>query len=370
MASLQSSRAFLPLIAFRWLLWALAIAMLNLRGEIWSDWPSLATILVAATAIYTLVWSRQLPKLARRAERQPVFLLLDLLASALPVWLTGGWSSPFTPFVFGALALPATLFRWRGAVVAIVAYLLVDQIVGWTSWQAGARVPFATPLGVLGYVLPIIAAASWPLGVQLLRARSRRASGQTSSPSLARHPAATAPGQLVRSGEPQGGAANRAASGATAAAWSLARARPQTLEHPPALELYASIQHAVADAEEHGLTVRLTLGSPQPTLPQDSIQLLTKAVEVGLDNIRRHAHTREAEVAVTADSAWVTLSIRDRGAGLLDGTAEPPGFHQLKRLRYRLEEVEGSLDVREDETGGVLVVARVPSGGDREQELG
>lgn len=366
MASLQSNRAFLPLIACRWLLWALALAMLNLHGESLSRWPSLATILVAATAIYTLVWSRQLPKLARRAERQPVFLLLDLLASMLPVWLTGGWASPFTPFVFGALALPAALFRWRGAIVAIVAYLLVDQLAGWTSWHAGDRVPFATPTGVLGYVLPIVAAATWPWGVQLWRARSRRASGQASSTALAHHPAAIAPGQLVRSGEPQAGLANRAASGATATAWSLARARPQTLEHPPALELYASIQHAVADAEERGLTVQLTLGGAQPILPQDSIQLLTKTVEVGLDNILRHAHTREAEVGVGVDSAWVTLTVRDRGAGLLDGTAEPPGFHQLKRLRYRLQEVEGSLAVREDETGGVLVVARVPNGGNRE----
>ncbi|MDQ5852232.1 MAG: ATP-binding protein, partial [Chloroflexota bacterium] len=83
-------------------------------------------------------------------------------------------------------------------------------------------------------------------------------------------------------------------------------------------------------------------------------------VEVGLDNVRCHAHTREAEVTVATDETNVLLIVRDHGTGLLDGTAEPPGFHQIKRLRYRIEEVEGTLNVREHEAGGVVVTARVP----------
>jgi signal transduction histidine kinase len=53
--------------------------------------------------------------------------------------------------------------------------------------------------------------------------------------------------------------------------------------------------------------------------------------------------------------------VRDHGNGLLDGTADLPGFHQIKRLRYRLAEVEGTLDVREDDGGGVLFIVRIPT---------
>ncbi len=126
------------------------------------------------------------------------------------------------------------------------------------------------------------------------------------------------------------------------------------------MELYASIREVVAEAEEQGLTVHLVFDGAEPALPQDHIQLLGKAIEVGLDNIRRHAHADEAEVTVAAEGSALLLTVRDHGIGLLDGTAEPPGFHQLRRLRYRLQEIEGALDVSEDEAGGVLLKIQVP----------
>ena len=124
--------------------------------------------------------------------------------------------------------------------------------------------------------------------------------------------------------------------------------------------LHAALRQTIADAEEQGLVVQLVLNGPDPMLPPGHVQLMVKTVEVALHNIRCHAQTRDAEVTVTHEEENMLLIIRDRGTGLLDGTAEPPGFHQLKRLRYRAEEVEGSLDVREDVGGGVFVTLRVP----------
>ena len=71
---------------------------------------------------------------------------------------------------------------------------------------------------------------------------------------------------------------------------------------------------------------------------------------------RRAGRPRDATI-----DERVLLAIRDHGEGLLDGTAEPPGFHQLRRLRYRVEEVEGSLLVHEEVGGGVSVTLRVPT---------
>jgi signal transduction histidine kinase len=124
--------------------------------------------------------------------------------------------------------------------------------------------------------------------------------------------------------------------------------------------LYQAIRQAVAEAGEQGLHVQLVFDGDEPNLPLDHVQVLTKAVEVGLDNVHRHAETHEAEITLTSEPSDVLLIMRDHGAGLLDGTAEPPGFHQLKRLRYRVQEIEGTLEVLEDDGGGVVLRVRVP----------
>ena len=333
--------------------------MLSTRPGTLSGRPWLLTCFLLATALYTLAWSFRLPAFARRAERQPLVLLADLCLSMAAVWVTGGWASPFFPFVFGALILPGALFHWRGALVAVVAFLLVDQIAGWTSWQTGTPVPLASPMGLLSYVWPALVAAFWPLSLEFWRWRLRRSSRKgleialpARSPAplagARRHPASTLTSARARETD------------LSASTWNVARPRSQTLERPPAIALQAAIRQTVAEAEERGLRVQFVADGAEPLLPLDHIHLLAKAVEIGLDNVQRHTETREAEVTVAADSGSVLLTVRDHGGGLLDGTAEPPGFHQLRRLRYRLEEIEGSLDVREADGGGVLVSVRVP----------
>ena len=356
--ALKSRRALIPVITFRWLLWALAIGVLSARPSLRAGSVVVpTTILVATTAAYTLLWTFRLPALTRLAVRWPLLLLVDLCLSLVPAWLSGGWRSPFALFALGALILPGALFRWRGALLAIAAYFACDQIGAWVLSRLGVVGPLASPFVDLLYLWPIIAAALWPLSLTLCRLRAGRSAPATAAP-------ATSLSAILPRNRP---AANTAAAaiasreaGSTSTALSLTRARPQTLEHPPLVELYASIRQVVSEAEDQDLTVRLVIDGAEPVLPPGHVQVATKAVEIALDNIRRHAHTREAEVRITSDRASILLAIRDQGAGLLDGTAEPPGFHQLKRLRYRLEEIEGSLDVRDETSGGVVVTARLP----------
>lgn len=359
-ATHNSERVLLPLITFRWFLWVLVLALLSLDGRIRSSQSVLAVLLIALAAVYTFVWSLKLASFASSATRQPALLTGDLVISLLPASLTGGWSSPFLPLALGALILPGVLFHWRGSLLAIAAYLVADQIIGWSIWRPGLQLPLASPWGLLHYLLAVIAATSWPLALQLWRWRTRRSARGGSAITLpARHRGSTTTGRVQTVEQPV--ETMRSGSGAgTATALSVARTRPQTLEHPPALELYAAIRHAVAEAEEQGLKVDLVFDGTELVLPQDQIQLLAKAVEVGLDNTLRHARTCEAEVTAVTEGQNILLTVRDHGPGLLDGTAEPPGFHQLRRLRYRLAEVEGILDVRDDDTGGVLLTVRIP----------
>jgi hypothetical protein len=346
---------------FRWLFWLLASAMLSLGTVAGVHRPIRLATVIGLSGLYLLVWSLQLPVFARQAQRQPALLLADLVVSMLPVWLTGGWTSPFLPFVYGALILPGVLFHWRGVLAAGAAYVIVDQIVGWAFfWYRLVPAPLSSAWDVLRYVPPLAIASVWPLSRELLRWRSHRVSSETSERSLpARVPAPLGSGPL-RPMEVSSSTAGRPSESGAATAWSLVRARSQTLEHPSTLDLLSGIREAIAQAEEQGLVVHLVVDGAEPALPQDHLQLLVKAVEVGLDNIRRHAHTHEAEVTLAAAREPILLTIRDHGIGLLDGTAEPPGFHQIRRLRYRLEEVEGSLHVHEDETGGVLLTVQIP----------
>jgi len=360
-ATLQSKRAFIPVILFRWSLLALAAWMISVQTtpSYLVERPALVGVLLLLMATYLVVWSRRLDTLARAANRRPLLLLADLCLSMFPVWVTGGWNSPLLPFAFGALMLPGVLFGWRGSLVAVVAYLVVDQIVGWNTWQPGVAVPLASPAGILSYTWPVLAAVLWPVGVELWRRAPRRSAPRVIQATLAARPSAlVAARRLPPPGASTGSTAE--ASAGTATVWTALRPHPQTIERAAPIEVRAAILQAVAEAEEHGMSVHLVMEGAELSLPPGHVQLLTRAVEVALDNVRRHAGAREAEVTLAGEEAGLLLTVRDHGNGLLDGTAEPPGFHQIKRLRYRVEELEGSLAVHDDESGGVVLRLRIP----------
>jgi hypothetical protein len=325
---------------------------------------STVLILAGCTAVYTVVWCFFLPQLVRWVTHVPLLLLLDIILSALPGWVSGGWLSPFAPFALGALILPGAIFHWRGVIGAVTGYVFIDQLVGWTTWPLHLNVGAAVPMLALGYIRPMIAAVIWPLSFEAWKWHTARKKKHLASPDLLEH---ILPSKYLQRGDAESG---RIASGLrdgqnhSSSAWRTVHQPAQTLERVP-VALHSAIQQAVSEAEERGLQVRVSLAEQEPLLPQSHIQLLAKAVEVGLDNIQCHAATCEAELALVIDDQHiqpqVVLSVRDHGNGLLDGTADLPGFHQIKRLRYRLAEVEGTLDVREDDGGGVLFIVRIPT---------
>ncbi|HSH77387.1 MAG TPA: hypothetical protein VLA19_02505 [Herpetosiphonaceae bacterium] len=361
MATLQSKRAFIPVILFRWSLLALAAWMISVHTtpSYLVERPALVGALLLLMATYLVVWSRRLNRLAQTANRRPLLLLADLGLSMFPVWATGGWSSPLLPFAFGALMLPSVLFGWRGSLVAIVAYLVVDQIVGWNTWQPGMAVPLASPGGILSYTWPVLAAMLWPVGVELWRRAPRRPAPSVIQATLAARPSALVAARRLPPPSASAGSAAEAPA-RTATVWTALRPHPQTIERAAPIEVRAAILQAVAEAEGQGLTVHLVMEGAELVLPPGHVQLLTRAIEVALDNVRRHAGAHEAEVTLAGEEGSLLLTVRDHGNGLLDGTAEPPGFHQIKRLRYRVEELEGTLAVQDNENGGVAMCLRIP----------
>jgi hypothetical protein len=361
---MQFTHAFVPAIVFRCLIWAMTAGFIaaGLAPQGTVAQPTLL-IVGGSTALYTLAWCFFLPRLAYWITRFPALLLLDIILSAVPASISGGWLSPFAPFGLGALMLPGALFHWRGVAAALTSFVLVDQLVGWTTWPADRTIAAHWSLFVFGYLRALVAATIWPTSFALWKWHARRLLPHSDQSDPREH---VAPGKHLRPAAPEPPRTSPArAEGRLHAstAWRIVRQPAQTLEHVP-VALHTAIGQAIAEAEERGLQVRLTLATHEPTLPESHVQLLAKAVEISLDNIHIHAGSRDAEVTLAVEehtsAPEVVLSVRDHGNGLLDGTADLPGFHQLRRLRYRLEEVEGSLDVHEDDTGGVVFVVRVP----------
>jgi signal transduction histidine kinase len=109
-----------------------------------------------------------------------------------------------------------------------------------------------------------------------------------------------------------------------------------------------------------GVAVTLHVDGNDEQLPPQIKALVLRTLEVAVDNVVAHAHAKTVAVVVKIRSTAAHVEVLDDGVGLWDGTAEPPGYHQIKRLRYRVEEVGGALQVEEQPDGGVAVHMQVP----------
>lgn len=358
MPAIDLRRAFWPAILFRWLLWTLSIGLLIAGAPVRLHWMT-ALLLGTFSGLYTFLWTLRIADLTRIASRRPAILLLDILFSLIPAWLSNGQAGPLAPFALGALILPGMIYHWRGTLAGSLTYIALGATGGWSLTRLGIVVVDGVFLSVL-HLRPLIVASVLPLSDVVWRHRRMVHAPIAPIASPPNRSAMQPRASLMLSME-AAAQARRAANPATAAAVHQARPYLQTLERPRVTDLYGAIRLAVAEAEEQGLRVRLMTQGRPPALPPSHVQLIARAVEVTLDNVRCHARTLEAEVSVTCAEDGVLLTIRDHGEGLLDGTAEPPGFHQLRRLRYRVEEVDGSLLVHEDVGDGVSVTVRVPT---------
>lgn len=91
-------------------------------------------------------------------------------------------------------------------------------------------------------------------------------------------------------------------------------------------------------------------------------QVLIRAVQETLSNVLRHAKASKVEVELRGDDDQLVLIVRDNGVGLANKSINREGFHGLRALRYRVQEVNGSLDIYEGVDGGLVVQVAIPVG--------
>jgi len=137
---------------------------------------------------------------------------------------------------------------------------------------------------------------------------------------------------------------------------------------PPSLDEFGLIPALREQAARLGAPSNGDPASPRPRVSIETpatLPALPAAVEVAayrivleaLTNVSRHAEASECTVRIVVNGHLVELEVRDDGRGL-DAAAN--GGVGLASMRERAEELGGTLVVRDGETGGTIVQARLP----------
>lgn len=361
----QQPKIYQLAVGVRWTAYALVLAALTWAGA-WSrlpvnGWPLIALMY---TTLYLILWTRTLRKLLARTTDGSVVVLYDLVLSAIPVLLDGGWNSPFVLMPLSVLVVPAVLRGWRASLLVAASFLAIDQVVLWATnpnpWQITAQGQGAT-LALLGRTMLPFGVLALVSAVAHLVRRLRPARPRPTRPTTPRweYPSM----QSLLDSTDDGGSAAYGRVGndePPVRSWLKEHATQPTLERRQPANLQLALQHLALDLKSAGVTVTLHLAGDEQSLPPRIHDLLLRATEVALDNVLVHAHARSATVTLQILHEIVALSVCDDGIGLFDGTAEPPGFHQLKRLRFRAAELGGDLHVEEGDEGGVALRLTVP----------
>jgi signal transduction histidine kinase len=104
-----------------------------------------------------------------------------------------------------------------------------------------------------------------------------------------------------------------------------------------------------------GITCRFE--SREPLLVQDNdVSLhLYRIVQEALNNAIKHGKADRIIIGASADGKGAVISVRDNGVGLTGGTSLGKGMG-LSIMKYRASIIGATLDVRNDESGGVIMV--------------
>lgn len=376
-------RNFVVAACTRWGAWLLVLLLLANTGAF--SLPSsaehaLPLLMFSYITVYALIWTRQLPHVITRTADGSVIILYDLVLSMLPIWPTGGWASPFFPFALSVLVVPTLGRGWRAGTLVAAIMLAFDQIILWTTPLNPWEVAFTDqPLTLMGHTLMVngslallgrtllpfgVVAATVGLVAARTRLRKRRAA------SVERALPAVRPEQpRVRSILDDPGEELARYTRDADAAPPIGRAWPKERTSHPAVErrapttIQAALRQARPELVAAGVALALETEGDEQQVPARAQSLVIKALEIALDNVIGHSHATSVTVALQLRPELVVLRVVDNGIGLFDGTAEPPGFHQLKRLRFRAQEIGGELTVDEPAEGGVRLALCIPLAG-------
>lgn len=131
--------------------------------------------------------------------------------------------------------------------------------------------------------------------------------------------------------------------------------RASPLEKPLPEALQALARGFTSDT---GVRVRVQT-TDAVVLPAAQEADLYRIAQEALNNVRRHAHAREVEIALSRTARNVRLSIRDDGAGF-DATSVPEGRHGIVGMKERAKLLHGRFRIRSVPGSGSTITVTAP----------
>ena len=140
--------------------------------------------------------------------------------------------------------------------------------------------------------------------------------------------------------------------------WAL---RPKLLEEAPLPEALARL--AERWSEGSGIPAHTAVtGAPRP-LPPEVEATLFRVAQEALNNVGKHARARQTALTLSYMNDYVTLDVRDDGAGFdpdnAGGSTDGSGFG-LGAMRERIERLDGTLSIESAPGEGTTLAVGLP----------
>jgi len=129
-------------------------------------------------------------------------------------------------------------------------------------------------------------------------------------------------------------------------------------EPRPTPPLAEALRDLAAETSAAGVPTRLVLTGPVRVLPADREEVLFRAAQEGLTNVRKHAHAASARLVLAYGQDVVRIAVSDDGVGAEEAVGK--GFG-LVGLRERAAGLGGHLDVRTAPGQGLSLHLEVPA---------
>ncbi len=122
-------------------------------------------------------------------------------------------------------------------------------------------------------------------------------------------------------------------------------------------------RYAEAFEEKSGLEINTVITGSERRLASHREVMAFRAVQEFLANAREHAQATQVKIMLDMDEAQIRAIVEDNGMGfdleMLEDTEGPPGG--LRRIRNRVEQIGGSLEVDSSESG-TRAILTLPAG--------
>src|SRR5690606_9044288 len=109
-------------------------------------------------------------------------------------------------------------------------------------------------------------------------------------------------------------------------------------------------------AEQAQLELQMSGLDDDIDIPPETAIAVFRTVQEAVSNTVKHAGATQLSVEAEVNGSHLTVRVADDGSGIPPGAEQRSGAHGLKQMRFRMESVDGTLQLLGREPSGTTVV--------------